>query len=262
MPPKPFAVRPTRPHAHRNSAQYSPGGGKGSRGHDKGWAGQAGQEESSYGRAPRLEEEEGWRLQQNPMKRPQDNRGHRQEGFADVGNTGYYGHRMDDDNDDEMLEDETSFGHETPGHRLIGNRGDEEMFLGSQGAEAQRRGYYGAQTFRNDHGKDYYVGGGPRLRSVLDFPAPLPSLFSKVFSFDVFNSVQTAVCEKALSDNSLVVVSPTGSGKTVIFELAICSLFQDQWGQKRGNGERKAIFLAVRTRSCQDAPLSLRPAMC
>jgi hypothetical protein len=254
MPPR-FAVRPTRPHAHRNSAQYSHGGGQGSLGHDQGWAGQAGQEESSYGRAPRLEEEEeeGWKRQQDPMKRPQDNRGHQQGRFAGVGNAGCYGRRMDDDNDDEMLEDETSSGYET-GHRLTGNRGDEEMFLGSQGAEAHGHGYDGVRTFRHDRGEGY-GGDGPRLRSVLDFQAPLPSLFSKVFSFDVFNSVQTAVCEKALSDNSLVVVSPTGSGKTVIFELAICSLFQGQMGQKRGNGERKAIFLAVRTRPCQFAPL-------
>jgi superfamily II DNA helicase RecQ len=63
---------------------------------------------------------------------------------------------------------------------------------------------------------------GTVLRSVLDFPEPLSSIFERVFPFDTFNRVQTAVVDKALSDETLVVLAPTGAGKTVFFELAIC----------------------------------------
>lgn len=131
------------------------------------------------------------------------------------------------------------------GHRLQGSsssfRGGARDHQGS--SNGGRFGHH-----RMGYGDADQDSGGPRLRSVLDFEQPLSALFAQVFSFDVFNSVQTAVCDKALSDKSLVVVSPTGSGKTVIFELAICSLFRSQWGHRHSNGDSKAIFLAVQRR--------------
>ncbi len=59
----------------------------------------------------------------------------------------------------------------------------------------------------------------------MDFPEPLASIFERVFPFDTFNQVQSIVADKALSDETLLVLAPTGAGKTVFFELAICREF-------------------------------------
>ncbi|XVE67890.1 hypothetical protein DITRI_Ditri09bG0024200 [Diplodiscus trichospermus] len=59
------------------------------------------------------------------------------------------------------------------------------------------------------------------LKSVLDLPAP----FCSIFSFRYFNSLQSEcfpVC--FLSNVNMVISAPTGSGKTVLFELCILRL--------------------------------------
>ncbi|GKV07756.1 hypothetical protein SLEP1_g19485 [Rubroshorea leprosula] len=59
------------------------------------------------------------------------------------------------------------------------------------------------------------------LKSVLDLPEP----FRSVFSFRYFNSLQSEcfpVC--FYSDTNMVISAPTGSGKTVLFELCILRL--------------------------------------
>jgi ATP-dependent DNA helicase HFM1/MER3 len=53
----------------------------------------------------------------------------------------------------------------------------------------------------------------------------LPDRFRSIFSFPIFNAVQSK-CFAAVykSDDNIVMSSPTGSGKTAILELAICRL--------------------------------------
>ncbi|KAL2940595.1 DExH-box ATP-dependent RNA helicase DExH17 [Bienertia sinuspersici] len=59
------------------------------------------------------------------------------------------------------------------------------------------------------------------LRSVLELPAP----FRSTFSFRYFNSLQSECFPCCfLSDVNMVVSAPTGSGKTVLFELCILRL--------------------------------------
>ncbi|KAF0311749.1 putative ATP-dependent DNA helicase HFM1 [Amphibalanus amphitrite] len=75
----------------------------------------------------------------------------------------------------------------------------------------------------------------PAVRRSDDCPAALravselPSRYRAVFQpFTLFNRVQSAVLDDALySDRPLVVCAPTGSGKTVIFELAIVRLLME-----------------------------------
>ena len=53
----------------------------------------------------------------------------------------------------------------------------------------------------------------------------LPDRFHALFRFRVFNAVQSRTFETAFnSDDNLVLSAPTGSGKTVLMELAICRL--------------------------------------
>lgn len=53
----------------------------------------------------------------------------------------------------------------------------------------------------------------------------LPDSYRSVFSFPVFNAIQSK-CFRAIyhQNDNVVLASPTGSGKTVIMELAICRL--------------------------------------
>lgn len=53
----------------------------------------------------------------------------------------------------------------------------------------------------------------------------LPDRLRQVFSFELFNAIQSTVFRAVYESNDNVVVSaPTGSGKTAIMELAICRL--------------------------------------
>ena len=53
----------------------------------------------------------------------------------------------------------------------------------------------------------------------------LPDRFHALFSFPIFNAVQSKTFEAAFgADDNVVLCAPTGSGKTVIMELAICRL--------------------------------------
>jgi replicative superfamily II helicase len=94
------------------------------------------------------------------------------------------------------------------------------------------------------------VGFGP-----LSVTETLPPCFHDVFSFRYFNSIQ-ADCFHALyhAGHSAVVASPTGSGKTSLFELAILGMLKEGLSadaatgmlaiDPRSRGQRKAIYVA------------------
>lgn len=91
----------------------------------------------------------------------------------------------------------------------------------------------------------------------------LPDRFRALFSFPFFNAVQSK-CFSGIyeSNQNFVLSSPTGSGKTVIFELAICRL-----AEASGNGSYKILYMAPTKSLCAErkrdwatkfAPLALK----
>ncbi|MCJ1402260.1 Sec63 [Xylographa trunciseda] len=76
----------------------------------------------------------------------------------------------------------------------------------------------------------------------------LPDRFRSVFSFQVFNAVQSK-CFQAIykSNDNLVLSAPTGSGKTVILELAICRLVS---GHR--SGQFKIVYMAPTKSLCAE----------
>ncbi|CAK1580092.1 unnamed protein product [Parnassius mnemosyne] len=68
------------------------------------------------------------------------------------------------------------------------------------------------------------TGESGGLRSIEE----IDPKYRNVFSYQYFNLVQSKVIEDALySDKSMVVCAPTGSGKTVVFEMAIVQLLME-----------------------------------
>ncbi|XP_063891886.1 uncharacterized protein LOC110374698 [Helicoverpa armigera] len=68
--------------------------------------------------------------------------------------------------------------------------------------------------------------------------------YRDVFSYPYFNLVQSSVIEDALySDKSIVVCAPTGSGKTVIFEMAVVQLLMEL-ENKQYTDDFKIIYMA------------------
>ncbi|XP_020175874.1 ATP-dependent DNA helicase MER3 homolog isoform X1 [Aegilops tauschii subsp. strangulata] len=89
------------------------------------------------------------------------------------------------------------------------------------------------------------LGDSYALRCVSDLPPP----FRPVFGFRYFNSLQSEcfpVC--FLSDVNMVVSAPTGSGKTVLFELCILRLLSrfltTDWRFNLLKGTQKTIYIA------------------
>jgi len=56
----------------------------------------------------------------------------------------------------------------------------------------------------------------------------LPDRFRSVFKYELFNAVQSKCFPNVYgTDDNMIISSPTGSGKTVVMELAICRLLQN-----------------------------------
>ncbi|KAJ5088803.1 hypothetical protein N7456_012419 [Penicillium angulare] len=66
----------------------------------------------------------------------------------------------------------------------------------------------------------------PSIRGVVLVPVEeLPEQYRQLFSFPLFNAVQSKCFNPTYNSNdNLILSAPTGSGKTVIMELAICRL--------------------------------------
>ncbi|KAI8922392.1 Sec63 Brl domain-containing protein [Powellomyces hirtus] len=99
----------------------------------------------------------------------------------------------------------------------------------------------GARTGQHDAMTSSATGA---LQSV----GRLPDKFRSIFSFPLFNAVQSQCFELAFhSDRNLVVGAPTGSGKTCIMELAILRLLSQPDGDNA-----KVVYMAPTKALCNE----------
>lgn len=76
----------------------------------------------------------------------------------------------------------------------------------------------------------------------------LPDRFRTIFPFAMFNAVQSGCFESIYESNdNCVFSSPTGSGKTVLFEIAICRMLRS-WQ----NGTFKVVYMAPTKSLCSE----------
>lgn len=90
---------------------------------------------------------------------------------------------------------------------------------------SQTRGHsYPAHRTNNFATNEVPTRTGTELRPVSE----LPDVFRGIFKFGVFNAIQSACFDDIMkSDENLVISSPTGSGKTTLFELAILKMLME-----------------------------------
>ncbi|KAE8223277.1 hypothetical protein CF319_g3670 [Tilletia indica] len=102
---------------------------------------------------------------------------------------------------------------------------------------------YQSSATRSKSGTGSRSNHGVRLKPV----TALPDMWRSIFKFPVFNAVQSTCFDSVFQSNRNVVVSaPTGSGKTVVFELAIIRMLQDK------NASAKAVYLAPTKALCSE----------
>ncbi|KAJ7709458.1 hypothetical protein B0H17DRAFT_1190666 [Mycena rosella] len=87
---------------------------------------------------------------------------------------------------------------------------------------------------------------GIRLRPVSE----LPDIYRGIFKFGVFNAVQSTCFDTVFqSDENMVISAPTGSGKTVLFELAIIRMLR----QAKDSGKSvKCVYMAPTKALCSE----------
>ncbi|XP_036344194.1 probable ATP-dependent DNA helicase HFM1 [Rhagoletis pomonella] len=87
-------------------------------------------------------------------------------------------------------------------------------------------------------------------------PSDIPSPFDKIFEhYHTFNAVQSSLLDVLLHTNKSVVLSaPTGSGKTVAFELAIVRMLLDHQ-QSHTINSSQTVYTTVATKAIYVAPI-------
>ena len=101
----------------------------------------------------------------------------------------------------------------------------------------------------NNHAKLDLPHAPPIIQGIQLVPLQdLPDRLRAVFTYNPFNAIQSRCFPTAfLTDDNLVVSAPTGGGKTVIFELAICRLVSSLQ-----NNQFKIVYMAPTKSLCSE----------
>ncbi|CZR57128.1 related to ATP-dependent DNA helicase [Phialocephala subalpina] len=94
------------------------------------------------------------------------------------------------------------------------------------------------------------LGHAPPMAHGVQLVSPhdLPDRFRHVFPYELFNAVQSKCFDSIYKSNDNIVVSaPTGSGKTVLLELAICKLVGGHQ-----SGQFKLVYMAPTKSLCSE----------
>ncbi|KAF9482801.1 P-loop containing nucleoside triphosphate hydrolase protein [Pholiota conissans] len=84
------------------------------------------------------------------------------------------------------------------------------------------------------------------LRPVSD----LPDIYRSIFKFGVFNAVQSSCFDEVMNcDNNLVVSAPTGSGKTILFELGLIRMLEKSKNMRK---MFKCVYVAPTKALCSE----------
>ncbi|KAL1600412.1 ATP-dependent DNA helicase MER3 [Paraconiothyrium brasiliense] len=91
--------------------------------------------------------------------------------------------------------------------------------------------------------------GAPITQGIQQIPVTeLPDRLRTVFPYPIFNAVQSKCFDAVYkTDNNFVLSSPTGSGKTVVLELAICRAIS-----KNSTGQYKIVYQAPTKALCSE----------
>ncbi|CAH1800548.1 unnamed protein product [Owenia fusiformis] len=140
--------------------------------------------------------------------------------------------------------------HQTAETSFNDERHSQEDMFGTQ--TPLRRGTRDCNdTPRSLHIQGITPGGSRTDISKLRPVAELPGRYRNIFNFPYFNIVQSKVLDDVLyTDTPTVVCAPTGSGKTVLFELAIIRLLMQMGGHVTSNF--KVVYMAPMKALCSE----------
>ncbi|CAM9166116.1 unnamed protein product, partial [Ectocarpus sp. 12 AP-2014] len=126
----------------------------------------------------------------------------------------------------------------------------------TRGASAARSAGASAQETGGRDGYGSLGGAGEgrssglrKMPSLVGVKDVYPPELSRIWPFQDFNAIQSALFQTAAkSDKNVVISAPTGCGKTVVLEMAIARLWQESGGTL---GNRKVIYISPIKALCQ-----------
>ncbi|KAL7283636.1 hypothetical protein ACG7TL_003072 [Trametes sanguinea] len=113
--------------------------------------------------------------------------------------------------------------------------------------DAVRHSNPGISMYEHEKGPDNYNQYEDDVEALL---YEIADMYRGLFKFGVFNAVQSQCYDSVMNtDENMVVSAPTGSGKTVLFELAIVKMLK----QAAHHGERtKCVYIAPTKSLCTE----------
>lgn len=122
-----------------------------------------------------------------------------------------------------------------------------EQYEGQVVTGGRPQGNFQPDFIRMEQARQPERPGMPMVQGIeLVSTHKLPDRFRSIFPFPAFNAVQSKCFKTVYNTNdNFVISSPTGSGKTVIFELAILRLINGY-----ANGSFKAVYQAPTKALC------------